>query len=60
MKAIYVKEPGRLEIEEIPRPKIKKSTEALVRIRAAGICGSDIAIYHGTNPMVVYPRIIGH
>ena len=27
---------------------------------AAGICGSDVGIYHGTNAAATYPRIIGH
>jgi len=31
-----------------------------VRVRYAGICGSDVHILHGKNPFVVYPRVIGH
>jgi len=34
--------------------------EVLVRVHRAGICGSDLRIYHGSNPFAVYPRIIGH
>ena len=34
--------------------------EALIRIHAAGICGSDIGAFRGTNGLVSYPRIIGH
>lgn len=60
MKAIIVKEPKCVEIIDMPCPKVKSPEEVLVKIKAAGICGSDIAIYHGTNPMVSYPRIIGH
>src|SRR3712207_5300969 len=33
---------------------------ALVHLRAAGICGSDLAAYRGTSPMVSYPRVLGH
>lgn len=29
-------------------------------MKAAGICGSDVGIYHGTNAAATYPRIIGH
>ena len=29
-------------------------------MRAAGICGSDVGIYHGTNAAATYPRVIGH
>jgi 2-desacetyl-2-hydroxyethyl bacteriochlorophyllide A dehydrogenase len=31
-----------------------------VRLRSAGICGSDLAAYRGTSPMVSYPRVLGH
>ncbi|KQT53936.1 MULTISPECIES: Zn-dependent oxidoreductase [unclassified Aureimonas] len=34
--------------------------EVSIRVRRAGICGSDIHILHGSNPFAVYPRIIGH
>ena len=34
--------------------------EVRVRVRYAGICGSDLHIFHGKNPFVVYPRVIGH
>ena len=56
MKAIYVKEPKSLEIVELPAPS-PGDDEILVRVRASGICGSDMHIYHGTNPLAEYPRI---
>ncbi|MDR1979803.1 MAG: Zn-dependent oxidoreductase [Synergistaceae bacterium] len=59
MRAVYVKKPGSLEVMELPAPSVGKG-EALVRVRAAGICGSDMHIYHGTNPLAEYPRVIGH
>jgi alcohol dehydrogenase len=34
--------------------------EALVRVRAVGICGTDLAAYEGKMPFVEYPRILGH
>jgi L-gulonate 5-dehydrogenase len=34
--------------------------EALVRLRSAGICGSDLSAYRGTSPLVTYPRVLGH
>ena len=34
--------------------------EALIKIMAAGICGSDIGAFRGTNGLVSYPRVIGH
>ena len=60
MKAVYVSEPGKLEVIEKEIPQLKTSTQVLVKITAAGICGSDIHIFHGTHAYATYPRIIGH
>lgn len=60
MKAIQVSEPGKIDIIEKDMPEIKENNEVLIKIKAVGICGSDMHIYHGTNPMATYPRIIGH
>lgn len=60
MKAVYIKEPGKLEVIEREMPKIQKDSQVLVKITAAGICGSDIHIFHGTHAYATYPRIIGH
>ena len=60
MKAVYISEPGKLEVIEKEMPKIEKDSQVLVKITAAGICGSDIHIFHGTHAYATYPRIIGH
>lgn len=60
MKALCVQSPNHLVIEERPLPLITQSTEVLVKVKAAGICGSDVHIYHGTSPVATYPRVIGH
>lgn len=60
MKAIRVNSPKNIEIAEVPRPDHPLEGEVLIKVKAAGICGSDLHIYHGTNPMATYPRIIGH
>ena len=41
-------------------PSIQQANEVLIRVRSAGICGSDVHIYHGTSPVATYPRVIGH
>lgn len=41
-------------------PATSADGEALVRLRAAGICGSDLAAFRGTSPLVTYPRVLGH
>jgi 2-desacetyl-2-hydroxyethyl bacteriochlorophyllide A dehydrogenase len=47
MKAVRAHGPGDLRYEEIPTPVVAPD-EALVRIRAAGICGTDLEIADGT------------
>src|SRR3989338_2011394 len=41
MKVVISKEKGKVQIQEIPIPEIKEG-ELLVKMRACGICGSDI------------------
>lgn len=54
-----MQEPGKIGLKDIGIPS-RKPSEALIRVKAAGICGSDIGAYRGTNNLVTYPRIIGH
>ena len=60
MKAVVVKEPHKIEIEEREIPVIKTPDEVLIKVKAGGICGSDVHIYHGTSSVATYPRVIGH
>lgn len=60
MKAITVTAPGKMEMLEVEKPKITEPDQVLVKIHATGICGSDVHVYHGSNPYAVYPRVIGH
>ena len=47
MRAVTFQEPGRVEIEERPDPEPLAPDDAVVRVEASGICGSDLHIYHG-------------
>ncbi|MBP3312855.1 MAG: zinc-binding alcohol dehydrogenase family protein [Butyricicoccus sp.] len=60
MKAIQIVKPNELKVIDMEMPKIKQPDEVLVKLKAAGICGSDVGIYHGTNAAATYPRVIGH
>ena len=60
MKAIQIVKPNELKVIDMEMPKIEQPNEVLVKLRAAGICGSDVGIYHGTNAAATYPRVIGH
>ncbi len=59
MNVIEVTKPGEINITQREMPTISKG-EALIKVKATGICGSDIHIYHGQNPFATYPRVIGH
>ncbi len=52
--------PGDLRVVEEEKPVLDKENNVMIRMTAAGICGSDGGIYHGTNAAATYPRIIGH
>ena len=60
MKAVQIEKPMTLKIVDMDKPVITEHDNVLVKIKAAGICGSDVGIYHGTNAAATYPRVIGH
>lgn len=59
MKSIVIETPNQLLIEERPLP-VPGAGDVRVKIKLAGICGSDSHIYRGHNPFAKYPRVIGH
>jgi 2-desacetyl-2-hydroxyethyl bacteriochlorophyllide A dehydrogenase len=59
MKALRCDEPGKLSIIQCDVPTIGAG-EVLIRIRRVGICGTDYHIFHGNQPYLEYPRVIGH
>lgn len=59
MKALVMKGPGDAQIINVPEP-VPASGDALLRVRMVGMCGSDLNTYRGNNPMVSYPRVLGH
>ena len=59
MKAVKLEKPREIALVELEKP-VPGPGQALIRIKTAGICGSDIGAFRGTNSLVSYPRIIGH
>lgn len=63
MKASVFYEPFKMQMEEVDIPTIA-ANEVLVKVKAVGICGSDIAYYYGTSPVGTAdgkgPLILGH
>lgn len=47
MRAVTFQAPGVVSIEERPEPEIVDPEDAVVRVEATGVCGSDLHIYHG-------------
>jgi alcohol dehydrogenase len=60
MKALCLTQPEHFEFIELPEAAAPGSGEALVAIRAIGICGTDISGYLGKMPFIECPRILGH
>jgi 2-desacetyl-2-hydroxyethyl bacteriochlorophyllide A dehydrogenase len=58
MRALVYRGPGRVGVEEWPRPEVRPG-QVLVRVRACGVCGTDRHIYHGEFPAVA-PVVLGH
>jgi L-gulonate 5-dehydrogenase len=59
MRQVVLERPGSLVLRDT-EPGRPGPGQALVRLRWAGICGSDLAAYRGTSPLVSYPRVLGH
>lgn len=59
MKALVLKGKARLELTEMPKPVCDEG-QALVKVIAVGVCGSDINSYKGLNALLEYPRVMGH
>ena len=55
----YVK-PGKLELQEKPKPGLKDSRDAIVRVTLGSICTSDLHIKHGSVPRAVPGITVGH
>jgi alcohol dehydrogenase len=52
--------PGARSWEEVPRPELREATDAIVRVDAVTICGTDLHILKGDVPTVEPGRILGH
>ncbi|HEY0516727.1 MAG TPA: alcohol dehydrogenase catalytic domain-containing protein [Solirubrobacteraceae bacterium] len=47
MRAVTFQSPGVVSVEDRPEPELTDPAEAIVRVEATGVCGSDLHIYHG-------------
>ncbi len=60
MKALVYHGPGKKTLEDRPRPEIKASTDAIIKMLKTTICGTDLHILKGDVPTCEPGRILGH
>ena len=60
MKALVYEGPGLKSWQEVPDPRVQDDTDAVVRVDATTICGTDLHILKGDVPEVAIGRILGH
>ena len=52
MKAVVFEDVGRVRVDDLPDPGIEEPTDAVVRVTASAICGSDLHFLHGKAPLL--------
>lgn len=60
MQAVVYQGPGEISVEEVDEPELQGPDEALVQVDQAGVCGSDLHIYHGGIGGVLEGDTMGH
>jgi len=60
MKAVVFHGVGDIRLDDVPEPTIQEPTDAIVRLTASAICGTDLHFVRGTMPGVQEGRILGH
>ncbi len=59
MKAVVIEKPGSMAVSRIEDPK-PAAGEAVIKVEACGICGTDIHVLHGEFAPTRYPIVPGH
>jgi len=59
VKGVLFRNAKEVSVEELPNPKPERD-EALIKVKYAGICGTDIHVYRGEHPTAKYPLVPGH
>lgn len=60
MKAIVFHDIGDIRLDDVPEPKIQQDNDAIVRITASAICGTDLHMIRGTLPGMQPGTVLGH
>lgn len=59
MKALVLHKPGHATVETVAEP-VAANGNILLKVRMVGLCGSDLNSFRGLNPLISFPRILGH
>jgi threonine dehydrogenase-like Zn-dependent dehydrogenase len=60
MKALAWHGKGDMRVDTVPDPKIEHPRDAIIKVTACAICGSDLHIYNGVIPEMKHGDVIGH
>lgn len=60
MKAVVFHGIGDIRLDDVPEPRIEQPGDAIVRLTASAICGTDLHMIRGTLPGMVPGTILGH
>jgi threonine dehydrogenase-like Zn-dependent dehydrogenase len=60
MKAVVWHAVGDIRLDDVDEPRIEADTDAIVRLTASAICGTDLHLVRGTLPGMVPGTILGH
>lgn len=60
MKAVVFHGIGDIRLDDVPEPRIEQPTDAIVRLTASAVCGTDLHMIRGTMPGMKPGTILGH
>ena len=60
MRAVCWQGKRKMEVEQVPDPKILNSRDAIVKVTSTAICGSDLHLYNGLVPTMQQGDVVGH
>lgn len=60
MKALTWQGPRKVEVHDVPTPRIELPTDAVVRVTSTAICGSDLHLYEVLAPFMNAGDVLGH
>ena len=60
MKAAKLIDIGKIVVEQVEKPVLTSDKQVLVKVKAVGLCGTDLHVFKEGRSDVVLPRIMGH